>query len=544
MQTTREELEEELERFVTFGAVLDATTRKYLVQYLRKKLFPMAPEPDALNSQYAEYFQQALDELFGDDLLVQVCHENDLLATQVMRDTLNWFRKTYQRIAAQNPHADEQQELESWAVRHLRQFTRSWSFFVRKVEGYYPKEELDPSFHRDRFKSLIRERAYEEISGEDREAIERVFNDLLGQWDARLQAKILRYQLSKLGESQASFREVLEGKARQYEQLTRMLSPFTEYVGRYWDMSRALWQDTTFDVLDRYHELLEQEDSLQRLVDILGKMRQAAIETDEDRYERVVVTGKWVRDPNQRSEIVGVREDDDLNNLVSSEVGLLGDSATETLFLKKFADKGLLTHAFEDKRLEHSSEILYESQQRVKRKKKGPFIVCVDTSGSMEGEPEHIAKVLCFAILRMAAEEERQAYLINFSTGIQTIDLYDLRKSVDAVAQFLQMSFRGGTDISLALNEALEQLEGNTYKDADVLVISDFIMYALSPDLASRMQHQQDQAGTQFHSLIITDQPNEEVIEKFDHVWLYNPDQKGVIKQLYTDVRGVMDRAI
>ena len=58
------------------------------------------------------------------------------------------------------------------------------------------------------------------------------------------------------------------------------------------------------------------------------------------------------------------------------------------------------------------------------------------------------------------------------------------------------------------------------------------------------MRHQQVNAGTQFHSLVITDQANEEVIDAFDHCWLYNPDEKGVVKRLYYDVKGIAARQI
>lgn len=41
------------------------------------------------------------------------------------------------------------------------------------------------------------------------------------------------------------------------------------------------------------------------------------------------------------------------------------------------------------------------------------------------------------------------------------------------------MSFHGGTDASPALEEALRMLNTNDYKEADVLMISDFVMSSL-----------------------------------------------------------------
>ncbi|MEM9024033.1 MAG: VWA domain-containing protein, partial [Bacteroidota bacterium] len=278
--------------------------------------------------------------------------------------------------------------------------------------------------------------------------------------------------------------------------------------------------------------------------DLLGRLRQAEVETEEEAYERVLVYQAWVDDPMQRSEVVGITTGNELNSLVSSEVALLSDAETEAAFLKKYADHDLLVKQYRDQRLERRAEIHSESEQRVKLKEKGPFIICVDTSGSMEGEPERIAKAMCFAILKMASRENRSAFLINFSSGVQTIDLTDLSQSIDAIARFLQLSFHGGTDISLALHEALKQLQEHQYRDADVLVVSDFIMYKVEPDILQGMGYQQHHHGTQFHNLIISDQANLKVIEQFDHNWIYDPQEKGVIKQLYQELRQLMARPI
>ncbi|NJO86924.1 MAG: VWA domain-containing protein [Lewinella sp.] len=201
--------------------------------------------------------------------------------------------------------------------------------------------------------------------------------------------------------------------------------------------------------------------------------------------EKTIVRQEWVVDDTAKAEIVGVHESRDLNHLLSSEVGLLSDPATEAVFLKKYAEQQLLTFRYEDRRLVTSSDQVLEVNHRVKQKEKGPFIVCVDTSESMHGRPETIAKVLCLGILKMALRENRRAYLINFSVGINTIDLLDVANSLEEIAKFLQLSFYGGTDASLALYEALRQLRTNDYADADVLMISDFVMYKIDQEVLS-----------------------------------------------------------
>lgn len=537
-------LQEEYQRFIQFGQVLDKPTRRYFVGYLQQLLTGNKPtHSEDLKSDYFHYFEEALQDLFEDPDLQALAQKHHQMAQQIVADTLTWFRKTYREIATKHPYEEEKRELENWGIRHLRQFVKSYFFMGQKISSYYTREEIDPSFHMQRFKELIKSRPYEELSQAEVADIERVYHDLLAQWDARLQAKILQHQMQHLQKQKEDYKSRLEAKVREYQKLSQWIKPFTEHLSRYWDMSRALWEDTTLNLVEKYNHLLDDEEELKRLAEQLGRLRKAALETEEEHYEKTVVHKEWVKDPNQKTEITGVRSHSDLNNVLPSEIALF-DGSTEWQFLKRYADAQLQVNHYEDQKLVHSNKVFSESYTKVKEKKKGPFIVCVDTSGSMEGEPERIAKVLCFGILKMASAENRQAFLINFSTGIHTIDLYQLSDSIDEVARFLGKSFHGGTDISLALTEALQQLETHRYRDADVLVISDFIMYKMSEDLLQRMEKQQHNNNTQFYSLIITDEANEEVIEQFDKVWSYHPDYKRIMEHMHHNLSTIKARKI
>jgi uncharacterized protein with von Willebrand factor type A (vWA) domain len=149
--------------------------------------------------------------------------------------------------------------------------------------------------------------------------------------------------------------------------------------------------------------------------------------------------------------------------------------------------------------------------------------------------PEQIAKTLCFAILKMAAKENRKAYLINFSVGIKTINLLDLANSMELLLAFLMMSFHGGTDAAPALIEAISMLQTNDYKEADVLMISDFVMFEIREDIIKKIRQEQEK-DTRFHSLTISKQANPEIIHRFDNNWRYDPDSREVIKVIYKDV--------
>lgn len=535
-------LEQEYQRFIEFGKLLDRKTRKYLVEYLHNKLEPDTYALPELNDQYFRYFKSSLDELFEIRDLLNLCRQNRKITRRIVLDTLHWLRKTYQKVQAKNPFEEELSRIDNWAVTPLHVFTGRWHLLIQYLMKVYSRDQLDTQFYQDRFQTLVGKKRLEEIPAEDKEKIELLLTDLLAQWDARLQAKILEYQLTKFEEEREAYFELLEAKVREYQQIKSLLSPFTDYLG--WDMSRSLWQETSFDILQHYHDLLENEASLKELADLLGNMREAEIEIEEETYEKTIIRQEWQADPHSKSEIVGIHESDDLSNLLSSEVSMLSDPETEMLFLKRLADKNLLTFRHEDRRLVRSEDQTTEVFNRVRQKEKGPFIVCVDTSESMTGRPEQIAKVLCFGILKMAMRENRRAYLINFSIGIKTLDLHDIANSIDEIAKFLRMSFYGGTDITLALGEAIRQLRTNDYAEADVLVISDFIMYKVSPDTLQEISYFQQNKDTQFHSLTLSTEPNADILNRFDTNWLYDPKEKGIIRELTRGLQTIGNRKI
>lgn len=531
----QEQLAQECQRFVEFGSLLDRKMRLYLVQYLQNKLMPERHLIPQLNDQYFEYFRRALDELFAIPGLAGLAQGNDKIAKQIVVDTLRWLRKSYDKARARNPFEEEQHRLEGWAITPLHVFAQRWPNLPAYLQTQYPRETIDSGFYRHRFNQLIGSRAINELSAEAREQTERLFKDVLAQWDARLHAKILEHQLRRLDEEKETFTALIEKKVDEYQKLYELVSPFSDYLG--WDLSRALWEETSFDVLERYNDLLQDETALRELAELLGRMREAEIEIEEETFEKTIIRQEWEVDETVKAEIVGVRESDDLSSMLSSEASLLSDEDTELLFLKKYADKNLLTFRYEDRKLVRSEDQLTEVHQKIRQKEKGPFIICVDTSESMTGRPEQIAKVLCMGILKMAISDNRRAYLINFSRGIKTLDLYDIASSVDEIATFLRMSFYGGTDVSLALYECIRQLRGNDYEDADVLIISDFIMYKIEEDVLRELRYFQQNKGTQFHSLTLSDEANAEVLELFDTNWLYHPEDKGVVRALTQGMR-------
>jgi uncharacterized protein with von Willebrand factor type A (vWA) domain len=551
------ELDEAFSRFIEFGKIFDRPTRRYLVQYLHLKLQGVAPENtaaalstqelSAAQARYFQYLNKSLDKIFENNKILELSKGNERLTKQMIEDIIKWLRDTDKKIQSENPYQEEKDKFEAWSHLPTHLWLEEYPILFQYLSSVYLPQELDLDFYRKKIESLksqtlayIQSPDYQ-VQSEKKSPFDILLADFLAQWDALLTAKILAYQFEEIERERELFCQLLYAKVEELMKLLELVAPFAMEAGRYWDMSRDLWKNTGFDVLKKYAVLLEKEDSLRELVDMLGKLREAQIETEEEEWKEVVVQKEWVRDPYQKEEINGLRKGNDLSLMLPSEAALLSEALTETLFLKKYADSALLSFQYEGKKLVRSEKILHHTQQKQKRREKGPFIVCIDTSGSMHGLPAHIAKTLAFGILKMAAQDRRKAFLISFAIGIKTIALHDIANSLEDIVDFLAMSFDGGTDATPALTEALDILSQKAYKDADVLMVSDFVMYDLRQDHIKRIKQEQ-QRGTAFHSLAISKQGNPAVIEIFDHNWIYDPEEKQVVKQIWKDLQIIRQR--
>ena len=64
----------------------------------------------------------------------------------------------------------------------------------KTIGNYYTRNEFPTAFYEKEFDGLFEE-PYEALSEEKKERADHVFTDLLSQWDAKLQAKIIAAQL-------------------------------------------------------------------------------------------------------------------------------------------------------------------------------------------------------------------------------------------------------------------------------------------------------------------------------------------------------------
>ena len=253
--------------------------------------------------------------------------------------------------------------------------------------------------------------------------------------------------------------------------------------------------------------------SYPQLVDIVRIIGREQPERDDEYDETILNYLPLLPLPSLPAmEIEQISVGNDLQHLLPMETAILADKQTETLFYLKYASNQLQLFANQPK-----SESVKKTEKRQNKKprlEKGPIIVSLDTSGSMSGKPEKIARCLLLQLLRMARKQKRNCFLITFSVRAQCMDL-SRPGSWHRLTSFLNNPYTGGTDGEEMLNTTLKMLKTDNYSMADVLIISDFYFSLPRRETMEKMEIEQ-RKGSKFYGLQIgsTVQEYDSVLDK------------------------------
>lgn len=354
---------------------------------------------------------------------------------------------------------------------------------------------------------------------------------LLKEWQKHLDQARSEWELRLIEKQRYELLARLEKIASLLEELAEQLDQLGLDTGLLSDLVSGQLSDTDITQLKRWVTYMANDPGVRQLCDLLGKMRQMEASTRIEKAKVSFNYESFASDINSREEIVGVELGRHIEYALPSELALLSDIDTATLFDLKFVEGRLLCFEMSgESPVEMSGE--HEVDQELEDEgQQGPMVICIDTSGSMSGMPETIAKAVTLFMASKAREKKRDCYLINFSTGIETLDLGQ-SFGMKSLLSFLKKSFHGGTDVAPAMRHALKIMKTESYEKADLLIVSDFIMGTLPSDLQKSIEVQRD-AGNQFYSLVIGGLfMTPSVHTLFDREWVFNPGSSSITELL------------
>ncbi len=346
-----------------------------------------------------------------------------------------------------------------------------------------------------------------------------------------------------LAEAEAAQRKIWIKYQELLDNLRLIQRSLKSFPNLGWDLSLAELSSQDIQEVLRWGKFFEDNQSVRELCELLGKMRKAAKEKERVKIEETIAYKQIRKDYNSREELSGITFGNRIEDVLPQELALLGDEELAVLFDLKFIENRLL--CFEKMGYVSNWETKKEEKEvEVEKKEKiGPIIICVDTSGSMMGTPENIAKAVSLCLAEMAHTQNRDCYLINFSTTIETFDFKPPKGFRDLIA-FLKNSFHGGTDVAPALNEALKMMECSSYRLADLLVVSDFCFPENDEVLESRIRTQR-KSDNRFYSLVISNgYPCDSLMGKskyFDEIWHFDTASQN-IRHLHSHISKISDQ--
>jgi uncharacterized protein with von Willebrand factor type A (vWA) domain len=163
------------------------------------------------------------------------------------------------------------------------------------------------------------------------------------------------------------------------------------------------------------------------------------------------------------AEAYDVERGADLGRLIPSELIALHHPQLRADFHRRLLEGAVLQYRLRDD----------------EQKGKGPMVVCIDVSSSMQGDKELWAKAVSLTLMDIARRQRRLFRAVLFSSGPESMRVIDLNRErryqpeLPKVIELAEYFPGGGTDFQAPIDAAIELIEDKKLKRGDIVVITD-----------------------------------------------------------------------
>lgn len=197
---------------------------------------------------------------------------------------------------------------------------------------------------------------------------------------------------------------------------------------------------------------LYSNEKLRRLSRIVGSLKEEMLRGRRKSWSR------------RGAEVFDIGMGNDIGRLIASELVSLRSPGLRADFKKRLIEGRLLQYSLRDE------------------KGRGPIVICLDGSSSMEGKKELWSKGVCLTLLEIAKRERRKFSVVVFSSGGAPQRVFESspgegrggwgmkEKDIFELAEYFP---GGGTNFEEPLDSALEILRGSKFRRGDIVFITD-----------------------------------------------------------------------
>ncbi|MEY2654717.1 MAG: hypothetical protein RLZZ524_1745 [Pseudomonadota bacterium] len=299
-----------------------------------------------------------------------------------------------------------------------------------------------------------------------------------------------------------------------------------------WDEIQGLLRSREWQEAQRLSALLAHLQPLVDLIRALGRSQHDPSAPPADTTDaqptplRRAMRTRETLLPGAPGELTGIHRSARLDRLLGSEAAQIRHPVLHRLWRARLAEASLLTYDSQGVLVERVVDPTARQPDAARSlrapRQRGPLILCVDTSGSMQGAPEKIAKAVVLEALRTAQREQRGCVLIAFGGQgeMVTRELQAGRAGLEAMLELIGMGFDGGTDVQMPIEHAIELVHQARWRSADLLIVSDG-EFGCVPVTLERLDQARAELGLRVQGILIGDRETMGLLETCDAIhWL------------------------
>lgn len=437
----------------------------------------------------------------------------------------HWAFEAKSSLDQQHPYLQVQQQLQAW-LNHRADLTAAE--FQQMLNQYQAFNQI---LNEPDLTESLRVQAQQELLQRDgrlaQQTLQLNTQLLKEKWQRKLTQAIADWEFEQLALQRDAFLQEMKDFLATLQKMAKHKDSLGLDTGIFIDYSRGQLRPQDVQQFEQWCQYLEQDAELLKLCRMLGAA-QPSQKRRQARQAKRQPALQWLQQQQLHEEIVGLKLAQELSLALPSELALLADPDLDIWFDLKYLESNLMSFNMQG---QQQARVIQDPQQaKHVLGQQGPMVVCLDTSGSMHGQPELIAKAIVLYLATQAMKSKRAMYIINFSTQLTTLNLQH-QQALDELIHFLSQSFHGGTDILPAIEHAVEMLADDSFQNADVVVVSDFIMGQVGEALMQQV-HAHQQRGNGFYAVAIANLHLEHLDSGlFDRQWIYQ-SKTGKVLQL------------